>query len=209
MKAIGELLRESRKSKGYSLDDLSRETKIKTSFIAAIERHQWDNLPEFTVVSGFVKNLADALSIDKQKASAFLRRDYPLKKEISTPTQVMSERYFQWSPRLSVILMASLVVLITCGYLFFQYRNFTQAPSLIVDSPVEGQTVGTLELPVSGKTDPGSTVRVNNQPAFVDDEGNFETIMTLLTSTTKLEIKAISRSGKETLMYRTIQVVTD
>jgi hypothetical protein len=59
-------------------------------------------------------------------------------------------------------------------------------------------------LLVSGKTDEDAVVYVNNQPALVADNGNFETTIEIFAGTNEIEIKAKSRYGKESVIRRKI-----
>ena len=81
MNTIGQMLKEARVKKNISLIKLENLTKIKRDFILKLEKNDWDNLPEFPVVSGFVKNLASFLKINRTRALALLRRDYPPRKQ--------------------------------------------------------------------------------------------------------------------------------
>lgn len=207
MKTIGQYLREQRKQKGMSFEDLSAKTRIRKEFLVAIEKENWDKLPEFSVVSGFVKNMADAIGMNRDQAVAILRRDYPPK--ANTPINVNPKpevpREFRLSPQLTFLFGVGAVIVSIIIYLVFQYFNFMRAPMLSVSAPVENALVLSTDLAVSGKTDPNTTVIVNTQPALVDEEGNFTTIIEITSNTQVVEVKARSRAGKETVITRTIQ----
>lgn len=207
MKTIGQYLRESRKEKKLSFEDLTSKTKIRREFLMAVEKEDWEKLPEFSVVSGFVKNMADAVGLNREQAVALLRRDYPPK--ASKPAQVNPKpevpREFRVGPQLTFILGVGAVIVAIVLYLVFQYMNFMRPPMLTVASPEENVVVLSDELQVSGKTDPNTTVIVNTQPALVDDGGNFTTIIEVTERMTNVEVRAISRAGKETRVTRTIR----
>lgn len=77
MISIGNYLKEARLKKKYSLAHVEGITKIKREFLEAIESQEWNKLPAFPVVSGFVKSIAKSLDLDEIQVVAFLRRDYP------------------------------------------------------------------------------------------------------------------------------------
>ena len=79
MKTIGEILKDARVGKKYSLEHLERVTKIKSEFIDSIEEEKWEELPPFPTVLGFVKNLAMALDVDEKMAAALLSATIPRK----------------------------------------------------------------------------------------------------------------------------------
>jgi len=207
MKTIGSILKSARKQTGLSLSELESETKIKRNFIKALEAEDWQNLPEFTVVSGFVKNIANHLNLDKQEVSAFLRRDYPPKNlEINPKPDVKFVDRFSWGPRLTFGLTIFILILLTGFYLGYQYWRFARPPMLEIYAPQEGVILEVGAAQVSGRTKKGASVRINNQPALIDENGNFESVIEVSSETNQIEIKAISRSGKETLKIVPVQV---
>lgn len=209
MKTVGTLLKEARLKKRYSKLDLGELTKIKASFISAIERGDWKNLPEFGVVVGFVKSIAHFLDVDEREAVAFLRRDYPpslITPSLKSGKQKEIGRRFFWSPRLTFLVGVGLILLIVLGYLGFQYRKFSFPPHLTIDSPKEGQVVTGSHLQVQGTTDADATLTVNNQPTVVDNTGHFSTQIDISEKTEDVEVVAKSRDGKETIIKRKIDV---
>jgi cytoskeletal protein RodZ len=203
MKTIGKLLKEARVTKRYSLGKVAQKTRIKKEFIENLEKEHWSALPEFPVIVGFVKNISGSLGISTRQAVAFLRRDYPPKPLPINPKPDIGNK-FSWSPRLTFLVGVGIVLALILGYLGFQYVKFISPPSLKVDVPKENQTVTSRSLEVAGKTDSDSTVTVNNQSALVEDDGKFQAQISIFEGTTELVVKAISRSGKETVVRRKI-----
>lgn len=203
MKTIGRLLKEARAKKHYSLKKVEEETKIKREFIEGIEREKWSDLPDFPVVSGFVKSLASFLKVNEKVALAILRRDYPPRPVNINPKPDVGDE-FRWSPRLTFLAGVGVVVVVILGYLAFQYFRFVSPPALAVDQPKEGQIVSQRTLLVSGRTDTDSTVLVNNQPTVVDENGNFTVTIEITPTTSEIVVKATSRSGRQSLVSRKI-----
>lgn len=204
MKTIGEFLRESRVKKKYSQEEIAKETKIRKKFIAAIEKENWEVLPEFPVVVGFVKQITKFLNLNKKQALALLRRDYPPKVLPVNPKPDVSKS-FTWSPRLTFIVGIVIVIAVVLAYLGFQYNRFMGPPKLVVDQPKEEQIIKERTLKVSGETDLDVIVKVNNQPVLVDDNGKFETEIEIFEGTEEIVVKAVSRSGKEVVIRRKIK----
>jgi len=205
MKTVGEVLKEARLRQEITLEKLSGMTRIKKSFIQNIEHERWDRLPEFPVVIGFAKNLSSSLGLDREKIVALLRRDYPPQKLSINPKPDLV-REFKFGPRLTFSVSIIAILLLIVGYLFFQYRSFINPPGLFVETPTENQIVVKDTLIVSGKTDSGSVVMINNQPVLVDDEGNFNSEVEITGDTETITIKAVSRSGKEAVVVRKIEI---
>ena len=208
MHTIGEFLKNTRKKNGYTREDVAKGTKIKKSFIVAIENEEWNKLPEYTVVAGFVKNIASFLNEDTNKAIALLRRDYPPKSVSVSPKPDVSDK-FVWGPRLTFFVGATVVVLTIIIYLSVQYFSFISPPSLSVSTPNENETISIKVIEVVGVTDPDATIEVNGQSALVDQDGNFIEEIEVAQGLDKITIKAVSRSGKETVVERNVIVSLD
>jgi len=60
---VGEKLYEERVKKGHTLEEVSKATKIRASFLLAIEKGEYKKLPSGTYVHGFVRNYARFLGL--------------------------------------------------------------------------------------------------------------------------------------------------
>jgi Helix-turn-helix domain len=64
---IGPALREARTSRGITVDEASRDTKIKPSYLRALEREQFDSLQGEVYVRGFLRSYSSYLGLDPDK----------------------------------------------------------------------------------------------------------------------------------------------
>jgi cytoskeletal protein RodZ len=64
---IGPALREARHSLGKSLEEASRDTKIKPDYLQALERESFDTLREDVYVRGFLRSYSAYLGLDPEK----------------------------------------------------------------------------------------------------------------------------------------------
>ena len=205
MKTVGEIIKESRLKKKISLDKLERKTKIKKEFIGAIEKGDWDLLPEYPVVLGFVKSISASLSLNEKTTLAVLRRDYPPKAISINPKPDISKK-FTLSPRLSFFIGIAFILILIFSYLSYQYIRFISPPLLEITAPLENAVILEREVSVEGKTDTDATVLVNNQSALVNDDGFFQTRIEVNEDTEELEVVAKSRGGKVTTVTHKIKV---
>lgn len=203
MKTIGEILKEARDRKRYSLNKVEAGTKIKKEFIEFIEKNNWPALPDFPVVSGFVKNLASYLGISPKTALALLKRDYPPKKLSINPKPDVGNK-FTWTPKYTFWVGILTLFLVILGYLGFQYIGFNSPPVLEIYQPKDELKVTSREIRIEGRTDLDATVKVNNQAVLIDDEGAFEVEIEIFEGTKEIIIEAVSRSGKKTVVVRRI-----
>jgi cytoskeleton protein RodZ len=74
MTSIGETLRRERQKRNLQLDQVSRELKISTRFLEAIEQENFDRLPGGVFAKSFVRQYARMLDLDEEEAAAEVQR---------------------------------------------------------------------------------------------------------------------------------------
>lgn len=203
MKPIGKILKDARIKKHYSLSFLGQKTKIKKEFIQAIEKGNWKELPEFPVISGFVKNLASYLKLDTKMAVALLKRDYPLEVLTIIPKPDIENKFY-WTPKYTFLVGICVTMIAIGSYLGFQYYKFLSPPRLEVIEPKDNSVVTDREVLVYGKTDPDTVVKINNQPILVNENGGFTAKIEIFEGSVEIRVVATARSGKETTVSRKI-----
>ncbi len=205
MITVGQILKEARLKKKISLIKLENLTKIKRDFIVLIEKNDWNNLPEYPVVSGFVKNLSAALDLSSQNTVALLRRDYPPKKlNINPKPDAVSK--FTWSPKLTFAIGILGLIVIVLSYLGLEYLKFIKPPELLITSPTENELILQNTVRIKGSTTTDASLIVNNQPIILDQDGHFDTIIEVNKDTKEIKFVSRSRSGKVTEVTKSIVV---
>lgn len=210
MRTIGQVLKESRESKLYTLDEVEKHTKIRKELLKALEEDDFTKLPPITFVQGFVKNYGKFLGLDPKKLLAILRRDFEASKH---PPQVMesfskplSKKRVLITPSRLIGLVVAVIVIGFFAYLWFEYRSFVGAPELNVTSPTQGQTVEVTTISVEGSTDPDAKLTVNEQEIALDKEGKFKEDVKLSSSVNTLSIVSTSKFGQSTKVERTVYI---
>ena len=64
MTGLGDRLKEARKAKGFTLDDLQEITKIQKRYLAGIENEEFSSMPGAFYVRAFIKQYAEAVGLD-------------------------------------------------------------------------------------------------------------------------------------------------
>lgn len=199
MRNISDILRDERIKQGLSIEDVVDRTKIRKSFIVAIERGDFKALPSDTYAMGFVKNYAVYLGISEDRAAALLRREYEAKKIEVMPkfrkTARPGRKIMLRSPKGYLIIA---VILVVFSYIAYQFSFLFFGPKLTVKTPKEGAKISSNVVQVAGVTDPYATVAVNDEDVYVDLTGSFKKTLYVYTGDNKVKIVAKNRSGRET-----------
>ncbi len=208
MRTVGQVLKEERERKFYTLDEIEKTTKIRKELLEALEQGQYNKLPPSTFVQGFIKNYGKFLGLNTDKLLAIYRREFSEGKNppriLESFSNPLDKRRFKITPTKALGGVVLTLIIIFFVYLWFEYRFLVGAPFLEVTNPLDQQTVSFEAIIVSGRTDLEDKVMINNQEIQVDSNGKFSQEIKLSESVNNISVKAVSKSGKETSIQRTI-----
>jgi len=208
MVRLGHLLHQKRLQRKQTLEEIAKEIKIKATFLAAIERGDYNKLPSPAYAQGFVRNYASYLGLSKAETTMLFKREFDEKRAMKVlPDSMVKTKEFPIQ-RLRIqqsLILFIIFVLIIFSYLFFQYRAAFLPPSLTITSPQAGNRTS-QDVTVTGKADSNATVTVNGEPATVTSSGDFQKDVTLFPGSAIVSVKATNRFGKSTIVQRTIDV---
>jgi cytoskeleton protein RodZ len=127
MTNFGASFKKARESKGITLDQIAKKTRISTRFLAAIEDEEFHLLPGGIFNRGFVRNFAETVGLDADQAVADYERlvsvHEPLDLPASATPPVKNDR------RLYPIALGVLAIAIAIFYLV------TREPARTVETP--------------------------------------------------------------------------
>jgi len=78
---VGEILREARKEKGLTLEEISRETNIPKRYLEALEEDNFTVFASETYAMGFLSNFAEVLELDKDLLIAQFKRQKKIEED--------------------------------------------------------------------------------------------------------------------------------
>lgn len=212
MVSASKRLQEARLQKGLTLDDVSRETKIRLQFLEAIENGQYHKLPSGTYVQGFVANYADYLGLPKREMNALFRREFQEEKSFTVLPEGLTKKtdfpVHQKKIRQTFLIMG---VLFLCGlfYVFLQYRSIFFNPPLEITEPENNASIQSHTITIKGTTDPNVTLTINSIPVSINADGTFTKALDVFTGKTTVKVKAINKFGKETVVERVFDIQSD
>jgi cytoskeleton protein RodZ len=87
MAELGQLLRETREAKGLTLADVELATRIRASYLEALEAEAYDCLPGEVSVRGFLRNYAAFLGLKPADVLALYGRPAPTNGQVRSPDE--------------------------------------------------------------------------------------------------------------------------
>lgn len=201
MKTVGQLLQSERLKQKKTLADVYKTTKISPSVLKKMEADEFDKLPPATFTKGFLNNYAVSLGLDPKKIIAIFRRDYvETKKGMILPRDLsedISQPKFGFNPKTFSWITLIVLLLIFVSYFSFQLKTVLTPPKITLKEVPA--VVSDSSFVVEGKISREAVVTINNQLASVEDK-KFAQKIVLQPGKNKIEIKAVDRRGKESMM---------
>jgi cytoskeletal protein RodZ len=166
--SLPERLYAARERKGVDLYRAERDTKIRSRYLAALERGDYKELPGAVYTKGFLRNYALYLGLDPDEILVQWRRERgdnaPAPQVISVPKPIAAPRRgLTFSPGVIVAALLTVAVLVVGAYLALQILRYAKPPTISVTNPQEATITveeGTTSYTLKGMTIPGGTVTV-------------------------------------------------
>lgn len=168
---IGETLRRAREARRLSIADLERLTKIRGTYLAALEEGRIETLPPRPYAKGFVRAYARALGLDADRLAAEFEAGLPpadapsLIRAVEIPLEPAAP-IPRWRRLVGYALWVVLIAALFFGYVgYTQFREFARsglAPAPVA-SPAPFQDVPSVP---TGAT-PAATAKATPVPAVV------------------------------------------
>jgi len=116
MTNFGASFKKARESRGITLDQIAKETRISTRFLAAIEDEEFELLPGGIFNRGFVRTFAERVGLDPNQAVADYERLVSVRDETVDPTASENARPSKNERRLYPIALGVLAIAIAIFY---------------------------------------------------------------------------------------------
>ena len=131
MSGLGDRLKEARKAKGYTLDDLQAITKIQKRYLAGIENEDYSMMPGSFYVRAFIKQYAEAVGLDAQEMLSLYREnessEQMKEEEIQRSAPQLSQKPgYMKSGRVNEVLpkiIAALFIIVILAVVIFLYQH--------------------------------------------------------------------------------------
>lgn len=211
--SLPDRLAAARERKGVDLLRVERDTKIRSRYLAALERGDYRELPGAVYTKGFLRNYAVYLGLDPEDVLRQWRRErgdqLPIEPAVVAPRTIVDPpRPLAFSPSVVVAALMTIGVVVFGVYLAVQLLRFAKPPTLTVSNPptaVVDVADSATSFRIQGTATPGATVTVSvpgsAQPYRVTalSDGSWSVQVDLRRGTNQFEIDAVDpETGKPT-----------
>jgi transcriptional regulator with XRE-family HTH domain len=156
---VGQALRAVREHQGRSLEDLAEATRVRASYLAAIEEMRLELLPSRPFTIGYIRAYASALGLDPESAVERFRADEPVLDEpLRAPLGVEEDR----DPRLNTM-VAGACIIVAAIFLWNIARR-----AMVEDAPPPPAASELVAAKVLAAAKPGPVVLGAPLPAPVE-----------------------------------------
>lgn len=171
---LGDRLKEARKAKGYTLEDLQEITKIQKRYLLGIENEEFKTMPGAFYVRAFIKQYAEAVDLNADELLALYKGDPETQEiaseeesQVSTTTSVLKRsrsgntRYFNEVLPKAVFALFIIVILLVVAFLWkHNVSNKADAPGGGIEEPLQ----------VEDQSKPNEDTKGDNKKAVADEK---------------------------------------
>ncbi len=111
MESIGDRLKKVREDKGYSVEQVSRETNIARKYLRALENEDYSDFPGETYLLGFLRNYSEYLGLDSEEMIATYK-NIKMQEQPAPIEELLEPQGRRGGP---VFLVALILVLLAAG----------------------------------------------------------------------------------------------
>lgn len=204
IETLSEYLLEIRTDLGLSIKEVSTKTAIAEKFLKDLESGQFHKLPPDVYIIGFLNKLSVLYSISADQVICQYQKERGILEQV---TRTRAQESKGWRGYFSKLIITPKLMSLTIGitgvlaiviYLTASVAAIDQNPSLEILEPINGSVIKDGSIKVSGKTDPGTSVVINDHEVFVNGEGKFEVTLGAVAGQKVLDIKAKNKFDRET-----------
>ncbi len=225
-KKIGNKLKEKRLQKNLSLQEISKETRIRIEFLKKIENEEFSHNEDHVYNKGFIKIYAQFLGLDPTPLLAIYKRDFEITKserkkssENLHPSLGIKNKLqkIEITQKHFVILFVLITILLSTIAVLKLFTNTFEQPYIKIFTPIETQRNTSKEfntqektIVINGETTKNTKIFVNDSQVVLKPGNAFESDpIPLLEEKNIIEIKAVNLLGIESKIILYINTLSE
>ncbi|MEW9667703.1 helix-turn-helix domain-containing protein [Ammoniphilus sp. 3BR4] len=168
MTELGEMLKQARLKKDYTLEDIQQMTKIQKRYLEAIEHGNLDALPGHFYARAFVKSYAEAVGLDPEVVLGQAKNNFPpppaeeqivpLRRERQSKPSIQGVR---WLSRVLLYLFAVLILFV----IYIATTQLGDTPEANPEPTTPNTPIPSPEVEQGAETSPVSPEPGQGQPS--------------------------------------------
>jgi len=189
------MLRQARETKGVSLSQVERATRISKTYLEALEEHQFSQLPASAYARGIVRNYSTYLGLDPAEMLAgyeVLTGTKPKPVEVMPATRPI-DMSTHWAPNFAIIAFMVVMSLVVFTWMYSAY--FQEADS---------QATGTVGVATVTPVSESILAAVATQPTVATQGGGVATVTPSPTATATATLPATATATATTAIEPTV-----
>ncbi len=201
---LGLQFKKAREERELSLEEISKATHIEKKYLIALEQGNYNLLPKTKAHrQAYIKEYCQILELNCEEFLNKFKEETRHEKLHFIDPAITYKKYQLTSITIFLRnLFALIIILVFFTYAGFQIRGVLNPPKLIVLSPIEGQTVNSLNVLIQGEAEKESRVTVNGKEIMLNEKGQFESLVDLSEGLNTIVISATKKHGKTTTIIR-------
>ena len=170
MSDLGDLLRRARAHKGVTLRDAEKRTRISRAYLAALEAHDFDQLPPRAYARGIVRTYAQYLGLDPAAVLSMFEAASSEADRESDDVQVVPavqpiEIHGHWAPNFAIIIFMLVISAVIFTWIYSAYLQ-----------PEDDELPTTISQPTATSVDQSllDVISLTPTPSDVDESDGDE-----------------------------------
>ncbi|MFA5359901.1 MAG: helix-turn-helix domain-containing protein [Patescibacteria group bacterium] len=207
---VSEQLRSARQAKKLKLSEIAKKLNINEKYLVALEKGEYNKLPEGVYGKNFLREYALFLSLDYKKLAADFDAEINTleprgQKEIFSK-QVVKKRYLLAMPKILRNIFIFSIICICFIYLGYRVNKIISPPLLIINNPATDLTISQTSLEITGHTEAEANLIINGQTVLTDKNGDFSQLISLKNGVNIITVTANKKHSRSSTIIRQILV---
>ncbi|MBA3679245.1 helix-turn-helix domain-containing protein, partial [Candidatus Saccharibacteria bacterium] len=210
---VAELLKSRREELEQTLKEVETNTQIRKRYLELIEAGDYEHLPDDVYTLGYVKSYADHLGYDTAPIVSLYKKERLVYKQSrqaggalggdgQMSLRPLGGQSFSLSSKSLVIVFSVFLFLIILSYLGWQVAVLAAPPKITLNNNQE-RVVANFVI-ISGQTDNGADVYIDDSPILTNSDGSFSERVALVDGPNQIKITAKNRLGKTASISKTV-----
>ncbi|PJA47267.1 hypothetical protein CO172_02355 [Candidatus Uhrbacteria bacterium CG_4_9_14_3_um_filter_36_7] len=202
---LGTVLQTMRRNLHLSIQEASERTKIQPSYLKALERGNYGDLPEPLYIRHFLTTYARVLHTDPSYLISYYEHERKTCDFVGTlhlPRQKIEKKKFLLFHHLWKILLVGGLTFSLLFYFGGQIKNLLHPPTITIFEPTDGFITNDATVVVRGKAEKETNILVNMVPVLPDQNGFFYSEVILTHGTNVITIEGSQKYSKSATLHR-------